>query len=288
MPHVKRMLPHLLPILCVCLHARRAHAGIKRIKFHSERIKMNNQTDKTPAHWLSYVSEQTTDKNGAFTCRDTLGMPIVLAWHAFDAASSQFSHAIQDASNILVETYTQQEVQFTHKHPEAVPHEYFLKSLESLFNNGIENVDWNLVSEQTQAIIQRFFMETDFSKFLGKQDITIVVTARDQNSGELLGLIQLLVTPDFAYGNVRVGYYGVTSTAQARGLEKLLMSAIFKLLPLTTRIFLHTRSTNEQILNTYYSWGFVQFTGTLEYWPDLEYLADRSYGLQETAKTIMS
>lgn len=73
---------------------------------------------------------------------------------------------------------------------------------------------------------------------------------------------------------------------QQRELEKLLMSSIFKLVPDTRRIFLHTRTTNEDAIKKYNSWGFVQFPGNLAGWPDFEYLAEKSNTLQQAAEAF--
>ena len=76
-------------------------------------------------------------------------------------------------------------------------------------------------------------------------------------------------------------------SAQNRGLEKLLMSSIFKLRPNAQRIFLHTRSTNQRAIELYEEWGFVQCAGKLPHWTDVEYLVEQSSIVQQTSATLV-
>lgn len=79
--------------------------------------------------------------------------------------------------------------------------------------------------------------------------------------------------------------FGVESGAQGRGIEKLLVSSIFKLMRVT-RIFVHTRITNEAAIGMYSEWGFTPFQGPLPYWQDMEYESHRSTMLAKAAQDI--
>ena len=85
---------------------------------------------------------------------------------------------------------------------------------------------------------------------------------------------------------MKAALYGVIPSAQNRGLEKLLMSSIFRLRSEVKRIFLHTRSTNQQAISDYEDWGFAEFIGKLPNWTDLEYLVEQSDILQKTAESV--
>lgn len=95
-----------------------------------------------------------------------------------------------------------------------------------------------------------------------------------------LGAIQFFITPAFEEGSIKAALFGVLPEAQNRGLEKLLMSSIFKILPDINHIFLHTRSTNQRAIALYKEWGFVEIAGKLPNWTDLEYRVEQSKALQ--------
>jgi len=65
------------------------------------------------------------------------------------------------------------------------------------------------------------------------------------------------------------------------------MCPIFRLLPVTKRIFLHTRVTNENAIKMYGVWGFTQFPGQLAGWPDFEYIAEKANTLQQIAEIFI-
>lgn len=246
-----------------------AHSINKELQT-TERTKTMNQTEQKSANWLAHIKEQPAHKSGSLITHDAFGNPILLEWEKIDAQSLRLTEKIKSVSEMLAEIYTKMELEFARQYPEAIPNELFLKSLEPLFKDGIERVNWEIAQEQLKAFFQKFFTTTDFAQFSGADDIHIFVTAKDQKTGESLGLIQFLITSDYAFGTVKVAFFGVIPTAQARGLEKLLVSVIFKLITDTKRIFLHTRSTNITAINTYQSWGFTEFPGQIPNWTDLE------------------
>lgn len=92
----------------------------------------------------------------------------------------------------MVQAYTQQEVQFARKFPDAVANEYFLKPLAPLFANGVEHVDWDIVIKQTRDIFQQFFIATDFTKSSATDGIHLFVVVKDKDGQAALGMIQFL------------------------------------------------------------------------------------------------
>ena len=110
--------------------------------------------------------------------------------------------------------------------------------------------------------------------------------AKDKVSKKSLGAIQFFTTPDFKEGTIKAALSGVIPTAQDHGLEKLLMSSIFRLQPEVKRIFLHTRSTNITAIDAYKELGFTEFEEKLPNWIDLEYIANQSDTLQTVSKDL--
>jgi hypothetical protein len=96
----------------------------------------------------------------------------------------------------------------------------------------------------------------------------------------------LFITPEYSENNVKVAFYGVLPAGLNRGIGKILLSTVFKLIPSVKRIFLHTRSSNETAINSYLSWGFTEFNSDMPNWPNFEYLAESSDELQKLSQKI--
>ncbi len=245
---------------------------------------MTNQIESQSklSDWILHVQKKIfSNSEGQFRVKDNLENPILLEWE-YISPSEHFNQRIKSLSEILVHTYTQLELQFAKKYPEAVPNEFFLKSLAPFFQEGSGEINWVLIEEKIKNIFHQFFTSTDFSKYSNDNDIYLFVIAKDERTGNTQGVIQFLISPDYAYGTAKACYFGIMPKAQGQGLDKLLMGSVFKLLPDVTRIFLHTRSTNEEVINNYLSWGFKQFNESMPNWPDFEYLTGHSMILHST------
>ncbi len=248
----------------------------------NERITIMND-QKLSNIWLAKVNDSFKSMSGKSLAQDTADIQLVLAWHKIVPGSDQLNKTIKSVSGILADVYAEMELQFAQKHPETISSEMFLKPLEPLFKEGIDKVDWKYAQEVLRNHLQQFLVTTDFALYSGVDDIHIFVIAQDQHSGEQLGVIQFLITPHFEYGTVKIAFFGVKPEAENRGIEELLVSCVFKLLPDVTRIFLHTRITNEKALVLYRGMGFTPFSGPMAFWKDMEYLSDASHILQEVS-----
>ncbi len=239
-----------------------------------------NESQKTSAEWLTFIHQTIPGSAGAFLAQDAAGAPILLEWEKVEGKSPRLSEKVKEVSDILAHSYTKQELDFARKNPDAVPNEYFLKVIAPMFAEGIEKVDWQQAESQLLQMFKQLFATTDFAQYAGEHDISLFMVAKDPASNAILGVNQFLVTPEFPYGTVKSAYFGVAQAAHGCGLEKLLMGSIFKLIPTTSRIFMHTRTTNDALISLYQSWGFAQFPGPMTHWIDLEYLAEKSDVLQ--------
>lgn len=244
----------------------------------------NNVSPNVTSAWILHI-QNTVSQFGKLLACDRTGTSVMLEWTVYNPASVEFTQAIRKASEIFTQTYTRQEVEFARKRPEAVPTEPFLKGTAPLFEHGLNKVDWHKVEEHVRATMEQFFTTNDFAQWANPHDLALFVIAKDNQKGEPFGAIQFTITPDYEHGTVRVGLTGILSDALDHGLEKLLMSSIFKILPSVTRLFLHNRPTNEQALAFYKEWGFQPLAGTNLDWPDFEYLVANSDVLQKTAIT---
>ncbi|MCX5924121.1 MAG: hypothetical protein NTZ68_01730 [Candidatus Dependentiae bacterium] len=256
---------------------------------NTERKTMNDHKDfqKTSSDWIAHIKQSIYADKGTFQADDSLGNPITLEWELIDPTSPRLNQAIAQSSEVLVQMYTSMELQFAKKHPDTVGSEMFLKPIAPMFENGVDKVDWKVAQQQLATNLRQFLTTTDFAKYGSSNDIQIFVTAYDAKSGKHLGVIQFLVMPQFDYGTVKVAFFGIQESVQGRGIEQLLLSSIFQLIPDTSRIFLHTRITNESALSLYLNIEFVKFAGPLPFWVDMEYLTEKSHVLQKTAQSLI-
>lgn len=236
---------------------------------------------ESTCQWVSHVRETVSPKGQFMTC-DGAGHPITLEWAVYNPASEEFNQAIRQIHEILTQTYTRQEIEFARKRPEGVSEQMFLKSVAPLFEQGLDTIDWSTVEKEIRNTLKGFFLHQNFAQWSSADDIAILVLAKEGN-GNSVGAIQFSIMPDYPYGSIRVGLTGVLDSFLNRGLEKLLMNSIFTIVPETTRLFLHTRATNEHALLLYKEWGFTPFAGTNADWPDFEYQTSNSDTLQKVA-----
>lgn len=227
-------------------------------------------------------------KSLTFLTHDIFNKPVTLEWEEIAGQTDRLSEKINELSEILVPSYAQTEVEFARKKPEDVPNDFMLQSLASLLGSDPESTNWELFREKTEAHLKQFFATHDWKKSSGVQDRNIFVVAKDNETHKVLGVLQFIITPDFEPGTIKAALSGVILSGQNRGLEKLLMSSIFKIIPDVKRIFLHTRSTNEAAIQEYKDWGFTEFTGNLPNWTDLEYLVNQSDELQKLSAPLIS
>ena len=234
--------------------------------------------------WIAQVGEKLATTTGHFSALDTDKKTISLDWELIAGNSPRLTAKIRLLSECFVYAYTEQELEFAHACPGEVKDEHFLKSLAPLFGAADAAVNWDLVQLEIRNIFENFFATTDFVD-AQSGDLHIFVVAKDAD-GRTCGAIQFFVTPQDPVGSVKAAMFGVLPAGQNRGIDKLLMSSIFKLLPETDRLFLHTRKTAVRAIERYHKWGFTPFTGPLEKWLDLEYLVDGSSVLQNVAGPI--
>ena len=103
------------------------------------------------------------------------------------------------------------------------------------------------------------------------------------------------ITPALNSGDIKVINIAISPAEKENGLDQLLMSSIFNIVPQVKRLFLFSRPTNSSALETYRSCGFTQDLNfvqdpnhkvNLEYLIPLEYRAEQSNILQKTAQTL--
>lgn len=250
----------------------------------------NHDSQKRHPEWIidanNIIASQTNKK---FYAKDSCGSEIVIEWEQINAKSPKLSEKIKSLSQLLIDSYTKIELQFAKEHPECIKTEMFLSSLEPLLSQGIENIDWNLAEQQIRETLTKFFVETDWTKFSNTNDIYLFATAKDIKTNALLGMIQFMITTEYEYGTVKIALYdGVMPLEPQRKINHLLISLIFKILPIAKRLFFHTRITNTESIDNHQILGFTKFSGTLPNWTDLEYKITQANQLQAIANTFQN
>ena len=210
------------------------------------------------------------------------GQDFVLEAEIIKGQADRLGERIKELAEILVHSYALVETDFAHKKPEEVANDFMLKSLAEFLDQSAEEVDWDLFQKNVEGVLAEFFINMDWKKYSNALDLNFFVAAKNRMNGKTVGVIQFIVSPEYEEHDVKAALYGVLPGMQNCGLEKMLMSSIFRLKPDTKRIFLHTRSTNQQVISQYKAWGFSEFGGKLQNWTDLEYLSENSDFLQKS------
>jgi GNAT superfamily N-acetyltransferase len=168
------------------------------------------------------------------------------------------------------------------------------------FKQALEKKDWPKVEARMPLLIKQIYI-MDYAAYasigIGVANIHFVVTAKDGKTGALLGFVEFFVTPAYPSGDIKSPSFAVAPAAQNRGLGKLLMSTIFKIVTdACTRIFLSTRITNDVARQAYTAWGFTPDANPIqepfykqnpEHWMFFEYKVDSCSKLQEAAKCLV-
>jgi ribosomal protein S18 acetylase RimI-like enzyme len=261
---------------------------------------MLNQEIQQPASpWLSIVHQAVSIEYGHFSLQDNLGKPIVLEWRKMGIQSPELAEVKKEVCEIACEVLAPAEAEFLRAYPHMVKHEFFLQSCAELLTDP-KAVDWNRVTNQIKVTLKQFFL-ADIASF-GKEaigpllnDVYFFITAKDKETGNLLGFISFAITPALPMGDIKLMNLAVPLQSKERGLEKILLSAIFKLIPQTERVFVGTRSTSRSLIELYRLLGFTDDLAPLQdpnhqldrkYWAILEYKARQCNLLQLIANTF--
>lgn len=257
---------------------------------------------RTSYEWLRYAKEISAANTAQrFTVNDRLGSPLIIEWTQADILSPVLAQFKKSHCELACQALAPMEVQFLHAHPEAVSQELFLRACAPLFEHGPEAVDWQEVETTIQSAIRQFYLMdlSSFGEALIKpllDDVYFLVSVKTAESNERIGFAMFAVTPALSFGNVKLINIAYQPQGNDRGLDLLLMSSIFAILPQTERIFLYTRPTNTIMLENYAQWGFARDFHPEEdpnhkvneaYLMCLEYRTENSSALQETAETFL-
>lgn len=200
---------------------------------------------------------------GQFVAQDDKGMSVILEWSQTDILSPDLATFKKEVCEIASDTLAPIEVQFLRVHPYAVSQELFLKPCAPLFEKGLEFVNWKMVEEMIASTIKQFYL-ADLSKFGTEiikpllKDIYFSMKVRDKKTEKILGFLICAITPALPKGDVKIINLVILPTEQSRGLDKLLLNLVLKIIPGIKRLFIFIRPTNDHDLKRYRSLGFTQ------------------------------
>jgi GNAT superfamily N-acetyltransferase len=211
--------------------------------------------------------------------KDKMGNQIVIEFETVDLLSPQFAEKLKGISGFLSKAYVPVEAQFARKFPKELSQDRFLVSLEPLFKEGIDNVNWEQVEVSIENTLKHFFGEIFAKSMSSHKDMTskythflIVAKENKQHIGALYGMMN---TTD-GENNVRIPFFGVSPEAQSKGVGKMLMNSVKNFIPNCKKISLSTRVTNERAIGAYCKWGFVSSPNTMPHWANLEYSVENT------------
>ena len=249
--------------------------------------------------WLAHI-KKTTPEEGSLETKDERGKSIVIEWKRADILSPSLSHFKSSICDLASKEIAPAELQFLRAHPEAAPQELFLKACVPLLKNGVGAADWAAIEEKIQATIKQFYL-ADLSQFGPEiikplmDDLYFFTTVKNKGDDQICGFLMFAITPALPFGNIKVIHLLISSEECGRGLEKAMLSSIFKLIPQTQRIFLFVRPTNEIALGMYKDLEFVPDIDLLldphhkvniNYLTPLEYTIELGHILQKTVEFL--
>ncbi len=142
------------------------------------------------------------------------------------------------------------------KHPEVLSSYDILGPLEPLLAKNLASVDWHSVTEKMQNILRAEFVRQ--AAGFNNKDIAWFVVAKD--TSRTLGFAQFVAYHDDQEGTMGIPNVMIVPEGQHRGIGKLLISSIFKILPPTLTIkalALTVMNLNTHAIDAYTSYGFV-------------------------------
>lgn len=246
------------------------------------------------------MNNHQNQKNGNFFASDNAGHTVVIEWHMTNILAPELAKFKREVSDLAAEVTAKTETQFLKQFPDAISSGGFLKSCETLFAEGADQVDWDAAEQRLQETIKQFYF-ADLTKF-GQEiinklinDVYFFALVKDQTTSQLLGFIMSAITPALSEGDIKLINLVVFSKSQGIGLEKILLGSLIRALPEVRRIFTMVRPANTYALQTLHICGFIEDKDPVqdphhpintEYLVVLECRVDQSEVLQKAAERL--
>ena len=237
--------------------------------------------------WKRSIDEMfAVKKSGKFEAKDRMGAPVILEWLKTSIHEPTYTPTMHMLEDLVVQAFGPIELQQLRVHPEKVLSAKkgdLLEPLQILFKRGARKIDWKLVEEKL-GIIERVAWQSVAEKL--ENFSLFFVIAKDPITTKMLGFICYRMAPDASEGSIEIEPLAVAPEEQKRGLGKLLISSIFKIIPGITGLWLGTSATNTGAIAAYTAMGFAKMHTDPNNVVFL-YLTGKSDILQKTARTFI-
>lgn len=223
-------------------------------------------TQKSASAWLTLMQHKAQETpSGAFIVQDEQKRQILFEWKLTNILSPECSEVKKQVVDLACAELVPTELSFLKTHPQAVTRDGFLRSCAPFFANGKDNVDWVACSKAIDTTLRTIYTADvrEFGEAIVKrleQDVFLFVTAKDFATDELLGFVSCGVTPASGLGDVKIISCVVSVQHQDRNLERMLLSAIFKVVPEAQRLLVGVRPTSAYMIDVYEACGFEKNT----------------------------
>lgn len=295
----------LVFLASIAFYIQKFYIGPKNLKSSYKDIK---GASFIRSEWQKQVEKNFESKrSGVLVGQDKTGRLILLSYLFTNVYEPEFARFMDSVSSLCERTFFKLAFQFEmgvlKLNPKKVYEIDQLNELRPFFENGVESVDWAAVEKIFEKIFLKRYKEVESEKEKENlvelaNSIVLLIVASDRETGDKLGFVSFQIDNDYKRGAVVLEPLAVVPEAQNKGIGKLLVASIFKLIPEVTSISLVTGSRNEQAIRAYQAWGFVfgpdpkntKFSlKNLEYKTDksFEYKTEKSYVLQKVAKTLI-
>lgn len=256
-------------------------------------VSAHQAAGQKPRGWLEQVDKEIGSKRGQFTAQDDLGKQILLEWEKVDPRSPRAKEIVQGVTDVLIPTYTRIFIEFIQQHPQEASKIPISKVFKPFFKKGTDQVDWKAFESLLKKKFKKSLSQLklmDFTKLHRDDTVGIVVFAKEAKTKELLGGVCFELQESASGRFVQASDFGLSDCAINRGIEKLVMGSMFKLVPSIEGLSLLTYATSN--VNTYKELGFKDIyegsisSDSLFPFAQMVYLCDQSDILQNVARII--
>lgn len=254
-----------------------------KYKKHRKRVSM----------WQQVVEQNLgAKKSGQFQATDKTGAPVILEWLKTNVHEPEYASTMRLVDDVFVRSFASYEIRYLKAHPEEVINaakNTVYEQFQPFFKDDIKSVDWPLAEKKLISIAQAYQQQinTDAIKKYANS-LCFFVLAKEITTKKIVGFALYRIDNDDPQGTVILKPLAIAPEEQQRGLGKLLMTSVFKIIPIVSRITLTVESKNDVAFKAYLSWGFVEYPTADAFHKKMEYRANQSDILQKTAQTLVA
>lgn len=205
--------------------------------------------------WMTYVQQTMASQNNVrLEAQDKFGISVIFEIVKAEGGIIKGEEINKKLSHIYGHAFAPLMTQFLKTHPAIA-----FSTEPNFFNQFkvlVENNNWKLIEKKIQDYTTQHFKD---DMMRPKTRALWYLIAKNKETDTPIGFFQFSVSSDDPFGSIYITKLSVKPEMQHRGLGKLMMSTVLKLLPQTTRLYLDTLTSATQAKAAYYSYGFVEY-----------------------------